>query len=169
MEDSRTYRLYINTLPDSGSTKGYKIIQSDRTVSDIPEKDFFVQFPMMRTEKIIDYVDVVVDDNIQKIERQEVNPFFIEFGFFNNINQIHINKGADLTSQVINYIRSIRPEVSNFSNQEVKSWFDAQGKNSLPWTLIDGSTVTIDDLDTIQLNIANVTSKADDLDITINK
>jgi len=169
MEEPNIYRLYINTQPTTGLTKGYGIIHSDRNLYEIPEKDFFVQFPMMRTEKVLDYVDVVIDENIQKIERQEVNPFFMELGFFDNVNQIHINKGSDLTSGVIDYIRSLRPDVSNFSNLEVKAWFDSQGKNSLPWTLVDGSTIKIDDLDLSQLNLANATSKADDLDITINK
>jgi hypothetical protein len=169
MEDSRKYQLYINTLPFSGYSQGYGIVQSDRTLAEVPENDFFIQFPMLRTEKIIDYVDVVIDDTIKKIERQEVNPFYMEFGFFDNVNEIHINKGEDLIVTIIDYIRSLRPEISNFSNQEVKRWFDSQGKNSLPWTLTDGSTITIDDLDLEQLNLSNVTSKANDLNITINK
>jgi|TARA_R110000851_G_scaffold85152_3_gene185290 hypothetical protein len=169
MEDSRKYQLYINTLPFSGYTQGYGIVQSDKSLAEVPENDFFIQFPMLRTEKIIDYVDVVIDDTIKKIERQEVNPFYMEFGFFENITKIHIKNGDDLTLSVIDYIRSLMPNVSNFSNQEIKRWFDSQGKNRLPWTLIDGSTITLDDLDLKQLNLSNATSKANDLNITINK
>jgi len=168
MEENRIYRLYINTYPTSGFTKGYGVVNSDRVVSENPEKDFYIQVPLMNNRKVIDYIDVEVDDAIVPIQRQEINPYYYEFGFFENINQIHINRGSDLTQVVIDYIRSVRFELANFSNQEVRRWFDAQGKNELPWNLPSG-TITIDDLDKVQLNIANITSKANDLNIVINK
>lgn len=169
MEENKIYRLYINTYPTSGYTKGYGIINSDRTVSENPENDFYVQFSLHNNRKVIDYINVTVDDTIIPLQRQEVNPYYLEFGFFENINQLHINRGSDLTQDVINYIRGVRAELTNFTNDEVRIWYDAQGKNELPWNLPNGETITIDDLDKVQLNLANATSKANDLNITINK
>jgi len=168
-KDTERYKIFINTQPTDEFEKGYGIIHSNRSVSEIPENDFFVQFSMNRTEKIIDYVDTDVDDKIKKIERQEINPFYVEFGFFDNVDKIHINKGSDLSATLINYIRLIRPELRIMSNQEVRLWFNLKGKSTLPWTLKKGNKVTIDDLDVIQTNLSNVTSKAKALNITINK
>ena len=168
MEPVLKYSLFVNVQPHSGSTNGYVIINGDQTVSEIPEHDFFIQVPISKTYKIVDYVDVSIDEGIDDIERQEINPFYYEYGFFDQMQNVHINKGDDLTFSIIEYIKSIRPELSNFSTDEIKKWFDKVGKNSLPWDTSIGK-ITIDDLDKFQTNLSNITSKADHLDIIINK
>src|ERR1017187_5461706 len=76
--------------------------------------DLFIPVFLTRTNKIIEYVDVQKDNTIQKIQRQNFNPYFIEFGFFDTIRRNKVNVGADLTANMINFIRSSRTDIYGF-------------------------------------------------------
>jgi len=68
------------------------------------EKDNFLTIMLSKTRVIDGYVDEKKDERIVKVERQQINPYFIELGFFDDISRIKVNKGADLTDRMIDYI-----------------------------------------------------------------
>jgi len=163
--------LFVKTGFDSGSTLGYGFIHEGpiRTLEALPQNDFFIPLFLTSTNSYYDYVNITHDDTIFKMERQEFNPFFIEFGFFDGIKRNKVNNGEDLTAIMINYIRLVRPDISNFTNIEVKKWFDEIGKYELPWNKGESNETNLDDLDKISLLMQNIISKANFLDININK
>ena len=97
------------------------------------------------------------------------NPYFIEFEFFDGIKRNKVNNGEDLTLAIINYIRLVRSDIANYSNQEVKDWFDQIGRYELPWNKGTAFETDLDKLDTISILMQDIISKAKLLDITINK
>jgi len=66
---------------------------------------FYIDVLLTKTFEIIDYVDTKKNEKIYTIERQQINPYYINFGFFNTTNRIKANKGKDLNSDMINYLR----------------------------------------------------------------
>jgi len=50
-----------------------------------PPNDFYITLDLYKTEEMSQYVDVQKDESVFTIERQEFNPFYIEFDFFNTI------------------------------------------------------------------------------------
>lgn len=64
------------------------IIQPDRTYGTQNYADFHVNFPLYRTTKLIDYVNIYKDPFRTSIQRQLVNPFFLELDFFKTITNI---------------------------------------------------------------------------------
>jgi len=164
------YNLFLDARPSSGFTAGYGIYQPSYGQLDIkPETDFFINLPLYQTHEIYEYVDVDIDETIEPIPRQEVNPYYLEYMFFDDVVRNKINNGAELSSTQLNYIRTVRFDVSFLNDQELTAWFDAQGKNELPWTTLLGETVTIYDIEKAQLNLINIVGKAEFLNITINR
>ena len=54
-----------------------------------PESDFYINVPLFKKIKLTDeYVDISVDPTKHTIQRQLINPYFIELGFFENIESI---------------------------------------------------------------------------------
>lgn len=66
---------------------------------------FYVDVLLTKTFELMDYVDVKKDEKIYTINRQEFNPYFIDFGFFSTTNRVKINNGNDLNTDMINYLR----------------------------------------------------------------
>jgi len=170
-KDVKKYELFIDVRPDTGFTQGYGIIQpSDRSLNVIPETDFFISVFLSKSTSIYEYVDVQKDETIQKIERQNINPYFIEFGFFDTIVRNKTNRGSDLSNGMVNYIRSVRQGVlSAYTDLQIVQWFDYEGKNSLPWFKGTTDEVTIDDIDKSKLTWSDIISKANFYPIDINK
>jgi hypothetical protein len=51
--------------------------------------DFYITVGLFKEKKLLnEYIEVNLDPTREKIERQEINPFFNEFGFFNSIEKI---------------------------------------------------------------------------------
>lgn len=168
--DILKYELFLDARLSSGFTSGYGIYQPTYGTLDAkPEKDFFINVPLHQTHEIYEYVDVDIDKTIEPIQRQEINPFYLEYMFFDDIARNKINNGAELSNTQLNYIRSVRFDVSFFNDQQLRTWFDAQGKNELPWTSILGNQVTIYDIELAQLNLINIVGKAQFLNIAINR
>lgn len=170
-ENTHKFTLFVKTSPDSGSTLGYGFVHegSDRQVHNLPQNDFFMPLFLTKTEDYYEYVDVTHDETIFKMERQAFNPYFIEFEFFDGIVRNKINNGEDLTVAIINYIRLVRNDIANYTNQEVKDWFDSIGKFELPWNKGTSLETDLDKLDTIGILLQDIISKAKFLDIAINK
>ncbi len=126
---------------------------------------FYITIGLVKTNNIIEYSDVVRQDDIQTMERQEINPYFIELGFFDEIKRNKVNYGIELTPKRIQFIRNSRPDISvlyQFDDQ-IQQWFDINGKFELPW-----GDITIDDLDKSDPTTSNIISKASIYPIDIN-
>lgn len=147
----------------------WEFVHKDRKSYRFPEFDFYVPIFLTRTNEIYEYVQVNRDERIQKIERQEVNPFFIELSFFDGIQRAKALRGSDLTINAINFIRDARPELAGTTNQEVIFWFDQIGVNELPWFRNTNNQITADDLDIIDVIPSHIISKANYFNIDINK
>ena len=170
-ENTHSFTIPVRTSPDSGMTLGYGFVHEgmNRTVQTLPQNDFFLPVFLTRTGNLMEYVDVTHDDTIFVMQRQEVNPWFIEFSFFDTIKRNKVNEGADLTNIMINYIRSVRPDIAALVNNDVKDWFDQTGRYQLPWNKGQTNETNLDDLDQISLINQNIISKAFFYKIDINK
>ena len=165
--NTHTVQLFLDVRPSSAFTAGYGVFQpSTKTLSTIPEHDFYIQIPLYHHHHIHEYVDIQKDTSIEILERQEVNPFFLEYQFFDDINRNKVNNGQDLTSTQLNFIRSVRTNTSFMSDQEVRDWFDSVGRNQLPWN-VNSQTISIYDIELASANLKNIISKADILNIPI--
>jgi hypothetical protein len=66
--------------------------------------NYYLPIMLSRTSEIYEYVDTKKDEKISVIDRQEINPYFIELGFFDEISRIKTNIGSDLTIKMLNFI-----------------------------------------------------------------
>lgn len=65
------------------------IVQNNGSVNNQNESDFYINIPLTRTyKKFDDYVNVDKDPFRTIINRQQINPYFIELNFFETIKQI---------------------------------------------------------------------------------
>ncbi len=160
-------KLIVDQRSTSAFTQGYGFIDENGSISEHPPHDFWINVPIYRTCEIMDYVDVQKDERIQPIERQEINPFYLEYAFFDDIQRNKVNNGIELTDTMVNFILSVRPDIREYSNQQVRDWFDLVGKNELPWNMPDGSKVKMDDIERSQIILTSIVSKANHLKIDI--
>lgn len=82
MEEIKKYTIRINK-----SAEGF-IQRSDGSYSTTYDKDFYITLPIYKESKLNDYVNVWIDPDKLIIERQLVNPYFIELNFFENISSV---------------------------------------------------------------------------------
>lgn len=163
------YKIYVDAVAVSGETNSWNFIADNGDILGLPEHDFWLPVMLSRSYDLYEYVEVFKDDKIEVINRQEINPYFIELSFFNNITKITVLKGIDLNSAMITYIKSKRSEVSLFTNQQVKDWFDQIGVHELPWNKGTVDEVTFDSIDNITVSSSHIISKANYFKIDINK
>jgi hypothetical protein len=84
MEKNNKVKLYLD-LRDEG------VVQPDGTYGTQNSKDYFINLNLTRKFKIYDeYVDVQLDPLRVNMQRQLINPWFIEFGFFESITSTGI-------------------------------------------------------------------------------
>ena len=69
-------------------------------------KDKYISVVLTKTGEVFEYVDVKRDNKIYTIDRQEFNPYYINFGFFDSIQRVKVNNSIDLTSDMISYLRN---------------------------------------------------------------
>lgn len=171
IDNTDKFKIYVNTSPDSGRTSGYGFVwegTNNRHLESYPQSDFFVPIFITKTESLYEYVDTTHDDTIFVMERQEFNPFFIEFGFFNTIKRNKVNNSDGLTLIMLNYIRAVKTDVSTYSDADLRVWFDTIGRYELPWNPGQSNETTLDTLDRISLISQNIISKAKFYNIDIN-
>lgn len=148
----------------------WQFVWTDRDKKEfVPEFDFQIPVLLTRTNEVYEYVQIDKDDEIEPIIRQEINPYFHELSFFDSIEQNKVLRGSDLTTPMINKIRDVRPETAEFSNSEVRDWFDQIGINEFPWNKGTSTETTLDDLDVLTLSSDHIISKANYFNIDINK
>lgn len=166
-EDVLKYTWFVDARPSTAFTQGYGFVTISRTLSESPEFDLYVTVPLQRTYAIHEYVDIKKDDTIQPIPRQEINPLFYEYSFFDDIKRNKINNGSDLTIAAINFILSKRSDLTGMTNSQVMEWFDYVGKNELPWKLSE-EVIKIDDIERSQTMLENIVSRSGFFGIDIN-
>lgn len=173
------FKIPVRTSPTPDIQGGYGFVHKNgknRTLSPFPQNDFFLPVFITRTGNLMEYVDIAFDETEFVMQRQEINPYYIEFQFFDTIKRNKVNNGADLTTAMIAFIRSERPDISAsfpldntlttwpFTNG-LRYWFDNYGRYDFPW---EGGT-TLDKIDKVALVNENIISKAFFQNITINK
>ena len=82
MEEVFRYKVRLNVNPGGG------IKTSTGLVANSYDKDFFITLPIYKTEDLEGYVDVEKDPLKTVVNRQLINPYFIELGFFENIKSV---------------------------------------------------------------------------------
>ncbi len=82
MKDIKRYKIRLPKYPNLG------IQRSDGYFSESYDKDFYINIPIFKEDIISDYVNVFIDPTKLEIERQFINPYYIELGFFKNISSI---------------------------------------------------------------------------------
>jgi hypothetical protein len=82
MKEIQKYKIRLPKYPNLG------IQRSDGYFSESYDKDFYINIPIFKEDVISDYVNVFIDPTKLEIERQFINPYYIELGFFKNISSI---------------------------------------------------------------------------------
>jgi len=169
IDNIQQYTIYVNAIKVSGTTNTWDFVHENRSIQNSPEKDFHIPLFLKRTHEVYEYVDVAKEDEIIPIERQEFNPYFIEFGFFDTIERNRVNNGKELTSAMINFIKIRRPDVSGLSSNQLKKWYDDIGKNEFPWNKGTSTETTVNDIDEVSFVAGHIVSKSKQFNIDINK
>ncbi len=82
MESVQKIRLFLDKRP-----KG--VLRFDGSFALKNTKDYFATVILLRDAKLVDdYIDISLDSTRETLGRQEVNPYFIELGFFESITVI---------------------------------------------------------------------------------
>ena len=169
IDNIQHYKIYVEAVPVSGTTNTWDFVNDNRELQSSPERDFHIPLFLRRTYEIHEYVDVAKEDKIVPIERQEFNPYFVEFGFFDTIDRNKVNNGGELTSAMVNLIRIRRPETGNLSSNDLKRWYDDIGKNEFEWNKGTSSATTVNDIDEVTFVAGHIVSKAKQFKIDINR
>jgi len=106
------------------------------------EEAYYINVFLTKTCEIFEYVDVKRDEKIFKIKNQTINPYYIDFGFFDTVKRIKVNNENDLTPVMINYLKNQYSYLSTASTADVKSWFNELGYN----VLINDVTTTVNEI-----------------------
>lgn len=169
-EEILQHKITVKIRSFSGSSTGYAFLNEDNEyVYPYPSSDFFLTLFLRRSTNIDEYVDVQKDTENFSINRQLINPYFIEYGFFDTITKNKIRNGSDLTQRMIDLIRIYFQSIAGYTNEEVVEWFDYQGKNLLIKNEKTNTFPTIDDLEKSDLVWENIVSKANYFPIDIIK
>jgi len=171
-ENIYKFNIPVRTSPSPDMPEGYGFVHKvgkNKTLSPFPQNDFYLPVFITRTGNLLEYVDIAHDDNIFVMKRQEVNPWFIEFSFFDTIKRNKVNNGSDLTLAMLTYIRAVRPDVAPLSDVNLKLWFDNSGRFELPWNKGQSNQTDLDTLDRLKYLNSNIISKAFKVGIDINK
>jgi hypothetical protein len=72
------------------------VLQPDGTYGTKNHSDWYVNIPFFQSERLVDeYIHVYMDPFRTQMERQLVNPYFIEFGFFENIQSFSASTSSN--------------------------------------------------------------------------
>lgn len=143
----------------------------------VVRKDLYLNVFLTKTYELHEYVDVQRDDDVFFVEKQNINPYYIDFGFFDTTKRIKVNNSSDLSVKMIEYLNEKYFEVISIYG-DVKTWFDVVGYNVLSKNITTitnpgtGETIKeseIEYLEKIQLNVNSVVSKSHYFPIKINK
>jgi len=168
-KDIQKHQMYVKTLSNTGTTRGYVFVYPNGSLHMNPQNDFYLNIFLTKTTEIDEYVDIQKDDTIYVINRQNINPYFIELGFFNSVDRIKVNEGSQLTSTMIEYIKTIEPDVQNLSDSHIRTWFNNIGINKFSKKKEGSSDTILDDLEKLEILWNSIISKSEYYPIKINK
>jgi len=170
IDNIQQYEIYVDTIPMSGVPGAWNFVYKDGSQSNgVPEFDFQIPLFLKKTYEIHEYVDVEKETEIKPIQRQGFNPYFIEFGFFDEVKRNRVNRGLELTSAMLNFIRIKRPDVAQLNGNDLRKWYDEVGVNEFPWNEGTPNEVTEDDIDEVNFVAGHLVSKAKYFNIDVNK
>lgn len=96
METNLKIELFIDKRPNG-------ILQASGMLSNQNATDFYVNVPISRNITLFeDYVNIATDPFRTAIDRQLVNPYFIELGFFETIDAVS-GTTSSITEKAITY------------------------------------------------------------------
>jgi hypothetical protein len=159
---------------------GYGFVQKDKTIGPNPPNDFYLPIFLTKIYDYCTYVDIKADDTPFVIERQNINPFYIEVDFFTTVNRNGLRTGAQLTTNMIAYIKSRNMSgetgapLSSYpntisGNQAIRDWFENIGYWELPWDKGGSFETTLDDIEKVSYLLDTIRGKARILNIDIQK
>lgn len=166
--DINKFEIFAQTTPNSGFTSGVGFVYSNRSVGANPEKDFLIPVFLKKKYNYYEYTDVKKDDTIIPIQRQEINPYFIEFSFFDDIERVGLQNGYQLTNTMVEFIKTRRMDMSGKTDQEVRQWFENYGYYDLPWNKGTSSETTLAEIENNGILLDTISGKAKIFNITIN-
>lgn len=106
--DINKYEVYAQIAPATAYTFGYGFVHTDRNVYPNLEFDVYIPLFLKKTYDYYEYVDVKRDEAIVPLNRQEVNPYFIELSFFDGVDRVGLQNGYQLTNSMVEFIRTRR-------------------------------------------------------------
>jgi hypothetical protein len=154
---------------------GYGFVQKDKTVGPNPPSDFHLPIFLTKIYDYCTYVDIKEDDAPFFIERQNVNPFYIEVDFFTNIQRNGLRTGDQLTPDMLAYIktRNVSGETGYpillYADNDIRTWFTNVGYFELPWDKGGSFETTLEDIEKISYLTDTIRGKARLLSIDIQK
>tara|TARA_B110000503_G_scaffold90096_1_gene136248 strand:+ start:36 stop:353 length:318 start_codon:yes stop_codon:yes gene_type:complete len=81
MEAIQKHKIRLNKTQEG-------IRRTDGSISSSYDKDFYITISIVEDIAINEYIDIEVDPLRTEIKRQFFNPYFIELGFFRDINHV---------------------------------------------------------------------------------
>lgn len=94
-------KLYLDLRSDG-------VVQPDGTYGTQNINDYYINLPLVRKMKLVDeYIDVQIDPLRVDMQRQLINPWFIEFGFFESI------RSTGITGTSLNNYNVLVPTTEN--------------------------------------------------------
>jgi hypothetical protein len=166
----KKYQIYAHYIKLSGGTEGF-LSEDRRRLLPVPEKDFYLTINLHRTHNVNGYIDIQRPEEVFTVIRQQFNPFYIEYGFFNSVDRIKASEGGDFTDTQREFAISRRPDVftSSPTLQEFIDWYNTVGKYELPWNEGTEFETSLHDIEESDLTTQSVISKAKFFPITINR
>lgn len=102
-------KLFIDKRPQG-------ILQPSGTYATINHSDFFINIPLKSSyKKFEDYISIDKDVFQTKLNRQEFNPYFIELGFFETIQQLSLSASSITYTTNVNEIVESKCDIYNIS------------------------------------------------------
>lgn len=110
MENKLEIKLYLD-IRENG------VVQPDGTYSSQNYRDYYVNVNIGRNFKLIEpYVDIQLDPLRVDMQHQLINPWFIEFGFFETIKTTGITgKTSNNFNVLVPTIQNLIKKADNFS------------------------------------------------------
>lgn len=167
-KDLNKFEIYVQTTPVDYFTTGYGFVYSDKSVNANPENDFILPIFLTKKYNYYEYVDVKKDDTIIPIQRQNVNPYFIEYSFFDDVSRVGLKEGYQLTNTMVDFIRTRRADISGSTDQQIREWFDKFGYYELPWNKGTSLETTLAQIEENGVLLDTIIGKAKLLNIDIN-
>ena len=96
MADIKRYTLFLDKR-EAG------VVQPDRSYGNKNYSDYYIPVALLKTNNLIDYVQKYLDPTTFTIERQEINPYFIEFDFFRTISSLSGDSSSSSYSSTTMY------------------------------------------------------------------